>query len=299
MMKSLLSVVITVIVAAVACGADTQPSNVLAKVGDRTLTREKLDAFKTFFQSARTSDEQLIEQWKINAALANRAEQEGMLDDPEIKNLFEFLRTGMIAGSYLKYKQSNISVTDKDIKEWYDAHGDSRDLRDHDFVTIKLIVAEDRETIEKIKDRIKAGETLDDLVKEFEAQTRRLTGLPSGMMEKVSTKALEAGLGQQVVYALRFGKTGVTMGPRRTTKGHYALAHVVERTQGPTKPLAEVEDQIRTILLRQKRMELMKELRSQAMYEAGVERKSQRRQGQQRKGIPVTPKKPTAAPGEE
>jgi len=277
----------------------TAPGTVVAEVAGKKLTYGQLQAFKKYFANPRMPDQPVIDQWKVSTVMAAEAIKEGLDKDPEIKAALEVLNNRLLSMMLFRWRQLNATVSDQEAREHYDRVSKTSSRYRHPaIVSVKLIVAKEREQLEAIKKRLVAGEDFDEIVNEYRDQTRQLTGLSDVAIKDVPRDHLRAVLGLQAT-VLEHVKLNEPIGPRRISKGNWAIFKVTDRKPGQLKPFSEVRDQIKTDLLRDKRRKLGRELEQWAYKQAGVEMKKRRmppRPGPARGTRPRTIRRPTSRP---
>jgi len=264
----------------------TAPSAVIASVGSRKLTYGEFQAFKKFFAPTGGEDERIITIWKLNAALAEMADAEKFQKDPEAKAVLTIAQDQVLGSVFLRYKQLNATVTDEDVRNYYNQHQNDRELRESDFVTATLIAAEKREQADQIKKKIVDGANFDKLAEEYRQQTLKITGLSDIVIKNIATDQLFKPLGPSVALSMSRATLNEVNGPRQTPSG-WLLFKVTARTQGKLVPLEKVEKNIREVLARQKQFQVRSDLIQQAEKMAGVKLEAPRQTR-----MPMMPNRP-------
>jgi hypothetical protein len=112
-------------------GTTTAPSTVIATVGNTKLTYGELQAFKKFFAPMGAEEERLINFWKLNAALAEKARKENIDKNPEAQAVMQIAWDQVMGSIYIRYKQLQVSITDQEVKEYYNQHQNDREFREN------------------------------------------------------------------------------------------------------------------------------------------------------------------------
>jgi len=262
--------------------ATTAPDTVVAEVRGQKLTFGQVQAFKKNI-TPRQATQQIIDSWKVSTIIADEVSKSKLFDDPAVKQAVKIAETNLLARILLRVKTLRTTLSDEEVRQYYEERSKGREFREPAIVTIKVIATKDKEDITKLNDLLIAGEDFDKIMNENAEQTKKTTRLSSVVVEKVSTKSLIPNLGSQV-YALATAKLDRPIGPRKIRSG-WVIFKVVEREEGKLKPLEAVRETISQKLLRKKQRKVGNDLRRMAEEEAGIKRQS-RRSG---------PRKPTAA----
>jgi peptidyl-prolyl cis-trans isomerase SurA len=189
------------------------------------------------------------------------------LSDAQLKD--ELRKQGQTMASYrlntkreiLKYRVLNIAVGskinvgDSEVRSYYDRHMKSANLQvraSHIFIAIpenadNATVLEREKLARSLLARAQAGEDFAKLAREYseDGGTRNEGGDLGFIGRDILPKPLE-----ELVFAM---KTGEVRGPVRADRGFHVIQLVDRRTK-EAKPIADVEDEIRT-RLRQREME--------------------------------------------
>jgi parvulin-like peptidyl-prolyl isomerase len=163
MRKLLILIAALIFVVSCSKGSSTK-GNVVAKVGNKTITQEELQAeikalpaeAKAFFQgpegTARFVDEIINKEM-----LYLEAQKRGLDKNKEFqKQVEEFKKLTLINQLLQKEIESASKVSDKDIKEYYDKHKDEFTINNQ--VRLSQIVVKTDEEVKKVYERIQKGE---------------------------------------------------------------------------------------------------------------------------------------------
>lgn len=252
-------------------------TDVVATVGEEKLTRGELDSIKKYLapKAPPEQEQRLIEFWKLSTALANQAKKSGIENDPDVQPVLKMLSKKFIGDLYVRSKQMNAEVTDAEIKEYYEANKERPEFHEGAYVTGKVIATEKREAIDAIKKELTDGKDFDALVEANKESTTKITGLSSPVLDNVLTTLLNDTLGQPITGAMTMVNVNEVIGPRflPNNKG-FVLFKITEKKPGELIPLAQKEEQIRSMLQNQKQMKVGQEIMQQAEKEAGIVREA-------------------------
>jgi hypothetical protein len=251
--------------------AAQSPDTVVATIGENKLTRGEVDIIKKFFapNAPVEAEEQLINAWKIMTVLEQEAQKAKVLDDPDAKVVLKFLEKQNMGRIYMQLQQIKVTVSDEEVKKYYDENSDKPEFRKGFFISAKVIAAPNKEEIDKMKGQIAQGKNFDELFDANKEKTKELTGLSDAEIKNVASNLLVGNLGQGVVSAMNYVQINEVIGPRNFTKG-WLLFKVSERKPGELIPFDEVKERIHGQLLREKQMKINRELIEKAQEIAGV-----------------------------
>ncbi len=240
---------------------------IVAKVGNKMLTKRDLEFIKKTFMP-RIDSKRIIYLWKVNAVLAEQAKKSGMLKNPEINSILSLARDEILATLYVKEKQKDVTVTDKEAKDYYEAH--KQEFHSFPYVSAKIIAVEDKEEADKIKDSLVKGADFDKLVEKYKSQTLKLTGLSDVYIKNMSAKVLMKIFGPPLGYTMaNIRDFKQTIGPRRFAKG-WLIFKVTNRKEGEIIPYEKIASRLKSQLKNRKLREIRQKLIRQAEKIAGV-----------------------------
>jgi len=264
----------------------TAPSDVVAEIAGKKLTYGQMEATKNYFLSPQVEDDFVIARWKVLTVLADDARQSKMhQDDPYLKAAIESMVDEMLVRAYLRYRQTTVEVSDAEVREAYDKAKETPEYRKPPFVSVKLIAAKTKEDIDKIYERLIAGEDFDKVMHESSEQTKLLTGLSNAVIENASVETLAPILGPMITSQLvrlpesEFDKPKYQ--PTKT-KNSWLIYKLTARKPGELIPFDEVREDIKKQALQQKSMDVISQLTKSAEERAGVQLPRQPSQGPNR-----------------
>ncbi len=247
----------------------TSPSTVVAALDGKTLTFGDLQTIKKVIGSPEGEDQALVNMWKINTVLAKKARMENIENDPQAKALIQMGYDQVLVSIYMRLKQSQLAVSDPEVKEYYEKHKKEREFRELDSVTATIIAVEKKPRIEEIKKQLVAGENFDKLAEANRTVTLKTTGLSDILIKDVPAAQLFKKLGISVGYSMAGAPIGEIRGPQSIPNG-WILYKVTLRTPGKHIPLEKLASDLKTMLLRRKRTTFNNDLMQAAQKEAGV-----------------------------
>jgi hypothetical protein len=253
----------------------TAPSDVVAEIAGKKLTYGQMEATKSYFLPPQVEDDFVIARWKVMTVLADDARQSKMYqDDPYLKAAIENMADELLVRAYLRYRQMNVEVSDEEVQKFYNEAKETPQFRKPPFVSAKLIAAKTKEDIDKIYDRLIAGDDFDKVMQEFGEQTKLLTGLSSVAIDNVSVETLTPSLGPVITSQLSWLPESEFDKPKyRPTKGKdfWLIYKLTARKPGELIPFDEVREQIKKQVLQQKTMDVINQLKKSAEERAGVQ----------------------------
>ncbi len=254
-----------------------EASDVVATVGDEKLTRGDLDLIKKYLAPGLPPEQEqrIIDAWKMTMVLANQARKSGLEDNPELKPVMTFMKNQTLANLYMSNKRNSVTVTDEDVKAYYEANKEQPQFHEGAYITAKVIATEKREEIDAIRKQLTEGKDFDELVEANKETTQKITGLSDPSIENVLSTTLADNLGQPIAGAMTMVNVNELIGPRimPDNKG-FVLFKITERKPGELIPLEKMKDQIHSMLLNQKQMQATRDAMQEAEKEAGVVREA-------------------------
>lgn len=240
-----------------------QEAPVVARVGDATITETEVSLAAADFANelAQVPEAQrrgiLVNVLVDMELLAQAGEDAGLDKAPEFEKRVEFLRRRALRNAFVEQELVN-SLTDEEVKAAYDRQIAS--FKPQEELRARHILVGSREEAEKIIAELDAGGSFEELAAENSTDGTAQNGGDLGYFSR----------GQMVdpfedaVFELEAGS--YTKEPVETQFGWHVIKLEDKRMSAPP-PLADVEDQVRTILLRQKFEETMAALRAKYKVE--------------------------------
>ncbi|MBE5889555.1 MAG: peptidylprolyl isomerase [Lachnospiraceae bacterium] len=232
-------------------------SNVVIKVKDYTITEADVDQFidtlppeQKQYAANPMFREQMKQQLVALALLSEYGKEEKLEETPEYEKLLESAKRDILAQLAVKQVISAASVSDDEIKEFYEANKDR--FKKGDSVSAKHILVDDEALCNEVKEMIEKGD------KTFEEAALAHSTCPS---KERGGDLGEFGKGQMVPEfeeASFAAEIDALVGPVKTQFG-YHLIKVYDKKEAAVAPLEEVKDQIKANLLQQKQGELYNE----------------------------------------
>ena len=252
-------------------GKQTSASDVVVRVGERSITRETLDLRKQRIaeKRRRKPDNQemsaLVDLLVEQTLFAEGARAAGLDRDPRVRVLIEDTVDKILANLYVHREVlSAVRVSQSEVADYYEAH--AAGWRRPEQVRARHILlrvgpqmtAEEVHKVEnralEIRRRLVAGEEFATLAKSLSEDTG--TKNKGGDLGFFDRKGKVAAI-SDAAFAL---KPDEISQPVRSSVG-YHIIQLLERRPAGTQPLEAVSGQIRSILLREKRVEAAKTAR--------------------------------------
>lgn len=249
--------------AALVNSAVAQDSTPVATVGDHTITVDDLgQAAADFSQElaqvpAERRQSILIDVLVDMALLAQAAEAAGFDKAPGFQRRLDFLRTRALRNIYVE-KQIVGTITPADIKAEYDRQ--SAEFQPAEEISARHILVASKEEAEALIAELDAGKDFADLAKEKSTGPSAPNGGDLGrfargrMVPEFEAAAfdLDAGAHSSEPVETKFG---------------WHVIKVEEKGESSPPPLAEMEDQLRSTLVRQNFETVMTRLRAETPVE--------------------------------
>jgi peptidyl-prolyl cis-trans isomerase C len=229
-------------------GAPADPAAIVARVGDREITERQVQIARQEFgselgQVPEAQQRGVIIDALINMELLAQAAREAGLDKgPEFEARLEFLEQQALRNAYVE-QEIVPSLTPEELQKGYETVV-LGEFKPEEQVRGRHILVDTKEQADKIIADLKAGGSFEELAK----QSKDPSGQNGGDLGYF-------GRGQMVppfeaaAFALEPGKYTET--PVQTEFGFHVIK-VEEKRQSEPPPFAEVENELRNFLLRQK-----------------------------------------------
>ena len=113
--------------------AHAADTDIVAKIGDRTITLSDLDRIIAFasvdkqklIQSNPELKAEILKQYVQSVVLSNLAKKKGFDQTPDIKEKLDFYKDSMLANEFLKKEVSDtLALSDEETLEYYKKHTD-------------------------------------------------------------------------------------------------------------------------------------------------------------------------------
>ena len=257
------AIALAVTSAVMAGSAAAQDSTPVATVGDLTITSADVaQAAADFSQEleqvpAERRQSILIDVLVDMALLAGAAEVAGLDKGPAFQRRLAFLRTRALRNIYVE-KQIVGTITPDDIKAEYDRQ--SAEFQPQEEISARHILVASKEEAEALIVELDAGKDFADLAKE---KSTGPTGPNGGDLGRFSRGRMVPEF-EAAAFDLAAG--AYSSEPVETQFGWHVIK-VEERGESGLPPLAQMEDQVRSALVRQNFETVMTRLRAETPVE--------------------------------
>lgn len=254
--------------AATAFSQEKEPTDVLATVGNRAVTREMLDhIISTIPEENRvpflTPDgrKKILDEVVSFMLMAEAAKAEGLDKDPAIKTRLEYAQTEYLAREYFRRQLAKApQVTEQELEAYYKEH--LSEFKPPEEIQTRHILVKTEAEANKILEQVKAGKDFSELAKKYSIDPAGARGgklelqdgrdwLPKGTFEKSF---------EHVLFKIPKGEVG---GPIKTQFGWHILKVEDRRTPEPPS-FVQVRAMIKNRLQEQKNTQINNQLTEQA-----------------------------------
>lgn len=232
---------------------------VLAKVGDFEITDEYIDkVLESLPENLRSQyltpegKRILVDSLVDMEVFYLEAKSKGLDRDPQVAFKIDFAKKQLISGEYVEREMKNIAEpTDADAEKYYK---DNKEMFKRPAqARVKHILVNTREDAEKIKEELEKGADFAKLASEKSRDGSRVRGGELGWLEKGQT--IEQF--DQAIFSIPLDKPTVV-----ETRAGFHVVQVLERRGEGYRDLAEVKDEILSILRHQIGQKQFQELAS-------------------------------------
>ncbi len=227
---------------------DPDESMVLARVGDRVLTAEKLETLLALEFRTEERVRGFIHEWVDDIVLFLAAVRAGYHNDESlIKQKDDYFKKIVVA-AYLQSKTiPQIEITKSDILEYYDSNLKSF-MRKKDDALVYHFTTNDVGSAQLIRSRLKRKKSGDELRKLFEEY-----GVNSKLVSRGS-------LIDELNSAIFYGSAGDVVGPIQTDVGYHVVEIIKKHKRGSAIGLEKVHDEIYQRLIKKHQVRLYSSL---------------------------------------
>jgi peptidyl-prolyl cis-trans isomerase C len=241
-------------------------SPVLARVGDSVLTIEELGAcIPDDLVGSLSSDDKrrMVERWVEEQLLYQEAQRRGIDREDQIERLIESSKVDLVVSELLQRLNDDHSPTDDELLQYYDEHQDEF-VREDDEVWARHILVATRAEARRIRSRILAGETFEQLLQEQEADPATIDSGDLGYFSRKNA-------GDDLWNAVTKLRVGVLSKPVKTEFGYHIIEVLDTKGQGSLRAFEKVKADIvgkrALIKQREKVHSLLKTLKTRTVCE--------------------------------
>ena len=207
-------------------------SVVLARVGDRVLTAEKLETLLTDEFRTKERVRGFVREWVDDVVLFLAAVRGGYHNDEILVKQKDDYFKKIVVGAYLQSETlPQIEITKSDILEYYDAHSKSFVRKNDEALVYHFCVdgiGGARSIRAKLK-RKKSGDELKKLFEEYGVDSRLVSS--GSLVPKLNTAIFD-------------GSAGDVVGPIKTDVGYHVVEIIKKYKKGTAVGLEKVHDEI-------------------------------------------------------
>ncbi|MFZ5864823.1 MAG: peptidyl-prolyl cis-trans isomerase [Thermodesulfobacteriota bacterium] len=249
--------------------------SVVAKVGDRRITREALDhIIATIPEQNRipflTPDgrKKILDEVIAFTLFAEAAKKEGMDKEPAIKTRLDYTQTEYLAREYFRKRQAKEpSISEEEMKAYFNSH--KAEFKPREEIKARHILVKTEADAKKALEKLKAGEDFAALAKKVSIDPAKDIGgalqLPDGR-DWLPRDSFEASF-EHVLFNIPKGQVG---GPIKTQFGWHVLK-VDDKRQPEMPSYVQVRANIKRRLEYERNNELHKQLTDELKGKIPVE----------------------------
>lgn len=238
--------------------------DVLAMVGDQTITREDFERAMDFVpeNSREGLKSKVLDRLIRDKVFSAEAVGAGLGEDPQVKEDMDSVKDDLLARLYVKqYVDKEAEPSDEAIRQYYEEH--KEEFRVPDGVLVQHILVKKRQEAEVVLKELKAGTSFDALANKKSVPDLWKEGSSMGWQYRGSMEPAV----EKIAFGLEKGQLSDII---ETDKG-FQIVKVFDKKDKREVPFEEVRAGLRGLLLSEKREELSREY-----YEtAGVNRAPQ------------------------
>jgi peptidyl-prolyl cis-trans isomerase C len=274
--------IFALLVACLASPAFAQDPNVVARIGNKTITVADFNKILTYYDAEQRA---MIEKnpqakptilWQTvqGMVIAGLAREKGFDKRPEIKGQLEMITNNFLAFQYLQKEViSKIKVTEKEAKAYYDKNPDlfkspEQVKARHILIQVPKEAADEdkkklKEKADEVLKKVKAGEDFTKLAAEFsdDAGTKSKGGELGFISKGSMVPAFE-----QAAFSLKPGEVSELV----ETEFGFHVIKVDEKKEAVAEPFETIKEKVTKQVLREKQEAKVTEFVEQALKKAKV-----------------------------
>lgn len=235
-----------------ACRKEAPPTDYVARVGDRVLTRQELaEALATLpvLADSAEASRQIIERWIDNALLYREAQRRRLHEDPDVRRLLEDNERSVLISAYLNklYEEEQPEPSPASIQAYFEQHREQLRLREP-YVRIRYLATPYEDSARAAHDALRQalnGPNPDSawtvIARRWAEDPEASLALARSYLPETHVFAADPAL-RETLKGLRPG----ALAPLVPSGGQFHILHLVERIPAGTLPeLPWVEEEIK------------------------------------------------------
>ncbi len=243
-------------------------SKILATVGNIQITtsdlQAKLDSLPAQYASFYSSEEgkkKLLEQLVQEKLFYLSGKAKNIEKDAEVVTALEKMREDVIMNYYLKKEMEKVTVSDKEIKDYYEKNKDK--YMAEASIRASHILVKEQADAQAILKELQAGKSFEELAKEKSSCPSAKNGGDLGYF----TRGQMVKPFEDTAFALKAGE--VTPTPVQTQFGWHIIK-VTDKKEAQQKDFSEIKGDIRSQLLYEKQKQKINDLSAAARQKYSV-----------------------------
>jgi len=234
-------------------GADDEAANVIARIGDQTVTLEEiLYAWGQFYGTAPPPGEafeSFVRQYLDMVLIGDEARHLGL--DHHNRFQFDMRLSGLIALNRVMDDRLRSQIEEPDAETLAAYSSNLQIARGGDRVKLGHIVQADWEDVIKVREALAGGESFERLAQEFSLDFETLAeGYILGEITQQDQSIPRFGEAPELVHRLLAYEEGITTGPLESSRGYHWF-RVLEKTRGEPRTPQVSDEEIKGMVRQQ------------------------------------------------
>ena len=235
------------------------PKEVIAKVGDEVLTREKINWMQ---ENASPDIVKKIADWWIETELlyGDAVKSQEMFQDDMDKYLFELQRKKLYVVKFVEYLQmKEFVISDEEAKEYYEKNkATDINLQNVGQATFTHIESDTLEKAQGVLEKLKAGGDIKELAK---TESIAKDAKQGGYMIKIGFGVIQRRFGSEIAAQIEKAELNKLIGPLKNKNEKYEIISVESLKKTEILPLEKARKKIDATLLGKKREQYFSDYR--------------------------------------
>jgi parvulin-like peptidyl-prolyl cis-trans isomerase-like protein len=247
-------IVLGIIVIILLISCSEKEVDVVATVNTEILT---LEEFKALFSEKEWNEinyevkREYVNEWIKLTLMAQEADITGLSEEAAVQERIKTAKKNVKSNVLLAQKISQIEITEDDLFNYYKLHKSKYQDTKKEY-KIQRIFIKEKETLNKVLDYLRQGESFTEIVKQYSEEQIGSSGGYTGFKGK---EDIEAAIWNKLLTLKKWHYTH-----SQVENGYYVFRYYDIQEVTHNKDFTEVEEEIRKIVLEQKKQKVFEKL---------------------------------------
>lgn len=238
----------------------SDPNEVIAKVGDQVLTREKVNWIQ---KDAPADIVKKIADWWVETELLYQAaiKSDDMFKDEMDRYMFELQYKKMYVVKLVEHLQAkDFNISDEEAKEYYEKNkATDTNLQNLGQATFHHIECETIENAQEVLEKLKAGADIKELAK---TQSVAKDAGEGGYIRKIGFGVIQRRFSPEIASQIEKAEPNALIGPLKNKSGKFEIISIESVKKTEILSFERTREKINNILLGKKRTQYFEDYRN-------------------------------------